>query len=126
MKRPLVSRKEEGFTLIELLVALVILAVGAAGLISAMRQSAAVQERLETKTLATWVAQNRLTELHAERAWPDIGESSDNVLMGGKNWNVHVTVEATPNPDIRKVIVSTSALPASASVISLTGFMGRN
>jgi general secretion pathway protein I len=128
MNMPRISPKEKGFTLLEVLIALVILAVAAAGLMSAMRQSVVQQERLEIKAFATWVAQNRLAELHAARDWPGVGEGGDTLSMAGRDWNVRVIVEDTPNPDIRKVTVGVSAAAprADTSAVTLTGFLGRN
>lgn len=114
-----------GFTLLEVLVALTILAVGATGLIGAVRQSLLQEEALETRTLASWVAENRLAELRAERGWPDMGTSTGHVSMAGRDWSVRVGIKATPNPYMRKIEVAVAPLPAQEPVATLIGFLGK-
>ncbi|OWK38753.1 putative type II secretion system protein I precursor [Pseudomonas oleovorans subsp. oleovorans] len=56
-------KAQRGFTLIELLVALAIFALIAASVLTASARSVRTASQLENKTLAMWVADNRLTEL---------------------------------------------------------------
>ena len=86
------SRSDEsGFTLLEVLIALVILAVGATGLINVVRQDLRQQGDLERKTLATWVAENQMAELHAARLWIASGTTIGHASMAGRDWSVTVT-----------------------------------
>ena len=56
-------RRGRGFTLLEVLVALAIFAVVAASVLSASARSLKTAARLEDKTFATWLADNRLQEI---------------------------------------------------------------
>ena len=55
-------RRGNGFTLVEVLVALAVLAVGLMAALTAIGQLTANEAYLRDRTLATWVAHNRLVE----------------------------------------------------------------
>ncbi len=56
-------RSQHGFTLVEVLVALVVVAIGLAALMMAVSGTARTSGYLRDKTLAQWIALNRLTEV---------------------------------------------------------------
>ena len=118
----------DGFTLLEVVIALAILAIAAAGLTAAAQQSLAQAGILEQKTFASWVAQNRMAEIRGAHKLPDIGTTHDKVKMAGREWAVSVTVEQTPNPDIRRMDIAVALSQSSThhpSPMHLIGFMGR-
>ena len=55
--------RSRGFTLVEVLVALMIVAIGLAALMTAVSATARTSGYLRDKTLAQWIALNRLTEV---------------------------------------------------------------
>jgi len=57
------GRSSRGFTLVEVLVALVIVAMGLAALMTAVSGAARTSGYLRDKTLAQWIALNRLSEV---------------------------------------------------------------
>ncbi len=63
-------KRARGFTLLEVLVALAIFAMVAASVLSASARSLQNASRLEDKTLAMWIADNRLNELQMEQTPP--------------------------------------------------------
>jgi general secretion pathway protein I len=121
-------RAAAGFTLLEVLVAVAILALAMAAIISAGTEAAANAGALREKTLALWVAHNRLTEIELQPNWPDVGDSNDDVDMGGIRWRWKVHVKATQDDNLRRVDVDVvkSAQPDSkAAYASLTGFIAK-
>ena len=96
-------RRAAGFTLIEVLVAVAILAVAMGALISGMARYADNAATLREKTLALWVAHNRLTELDLEPGWPSTGKSDGDVELAGIKWRWFVEVLETPDPDVRRI-----------------------
>lgn len=64
-----------GFTLIEVLIALTIVAIGLAAAVRATTQVTAGAEDLKMRTLALWIAEDRLADHSARRSWPDPGSS---------------------------------------------------
>lgn len=101
--------RTRGFTLLEVMIALAVLSVCSAGLITAVSQTVRQGGRLEEKTLATWVANNRIAEMRATRAYPRIGRESATASMGGRNWTLDIQTFRTPTRDLRRVEVGVAA-----------------
>ncbi|HEU0195846.1 MAG TPA: type II secretion system minor pseudopilin GspI [Nevskiaceae bacterium] len=95
-----------GFTLLEVLVAVAILAIALGAIIASGGQYADAAAQMRDRTLALWVAHNRLTEIQMAPVWPEVGTSSDHVKMGGRQWTWHVKVSSTPDPTLRRVHVT--------------------
>lgn len=118
--------KVPGFTLIEVMVALVVVSLGMLGVIQAVGQTASNSSYLRDKTLAHWVAMNKLTEVRLQKSAPAIDKSSDEVEMGGRDWRWTMTVTQTPVETIRRIDVSVRAEDAAenSSLAFVTGFYG--
>lgn len=117
---------QQGFTLLEVLIALTILAIGAAGLMTASSHALRQQQALEARVFATWIAQNKITELRAAGVWADTAGNDEKVTMAGREWSLRTTVSTTPNPNIRKIEVAVSDdTLLKNSPVSLIGFMGK-
>ena len=108
-------RQARGFTLIEVLVAIAILAVSLAASVRAGGSAIRTAEDLRQRTLASWVAENRLAELRAHRIWPPIGEDSGELTMAGESLRWQQSVSATPNPTFRRIEINVTALGSGAA-----------
>jgi general secretion pathway protein I len=75
-----------GFSLIEVLVALTIIAIALSAIIRATAVMTGNTAHLKEKTYAHWIAMNRVAELRVTKAWPEVGNSSDDVEMFGEEW----------------------------------------
>lgn len=121
-----------GFTLLEVLVALAIFALVAASVLTATARSLQIAARLEDKTLAMWIADNRLSEMQLAREPVADGREQGEVAFAGRRWQWQSEVEATSEADMRRVTlwVAPMAQDLSAagvrerSVVSLNGFIG--
>jgi general secretion pathway protein I len=80
------SGKERGFTLLEVLIALAIVALAVGALLGTVSSSASNVIYLKEKTLAEWVALNRLTEVRIAQQMPDKGKRTGNAEMAGMRW----------------------------------------
>lgn len=115
---------ENGFTLVEVLVALAIIAFGLVAVFSQLSQSATAAARLREKTLAHWVAVDRLTELRLSGAFPGEGVSSDEIEMANTRWRYEVKVSATDTDDLRRADVSVAyADSPDRPLATVTGFL---
>jgi len=119
-------RAQSGFTLLEVLVAVTILAIALAAIIAGGARYASAAGDLRDKTLALWVAHNRLTEIELLPTWPDVGSSRDDVEMGGQHWTWHVTVTATQDATLRQVHIQVMPRDDHHSLVSLDAYLSRN
>ena len=92
-----------GFTLIEVLVALVILAIALAAAARAANIATVSAEESKLRTLATWVAQNRVALLTATRSFPASGVATGKSTLGGIDFDWQQTSSDTPNAAFRKI-----------------------
>jgi general secretion pathway protein I len=88
--------RARGFTLLEVLIALVIVTLSAAALLGAVTSSASNVDYLREKTLAEWVALNRLTEIRIDRDMPQLGRRKGSAVMGGQRWEWEEEVTELP------------------------------
>lgn len=98
-----------GFTLIEVLVAVAIFAISVTALTGTFQSNINNAARLKEKTLATWVAQNKLVELKAQynlnRSVPSTSLKRDKVEFAGRNWVIETSGEKTLQGILLNVII---------------------
>jgi len=97
-----VSAGSKGFTLLEVLVALTVLAIALAAVIESAGRAVGNARYLRDKTLANWVALNRLTEVQVLNQWPSVDVHRGTVPMAGREWHWTLTVTGTPDKDVRR------------------------
>jgi len=85
-----------GFTLIEVLIALAVVALAVGALLGTITSAASNISYLKDKTLAEWVALNRLTEIRISQQMPDPGKRAGNTVMGGMRWQWEQEVTELP------------------------------
>jgi general secretion pathway protein I len=96
-------RGASGFTLVEILVALAVVAVALAAGMRAVAQSADAATLLKQRTLALWVAQNRLASAQLEAPWPAVGGRNGQAAQAGAAFVWRESVSGTPNPAFRRI-----------------------
>jgi len=118
--------RTKGFTLVEVLVALAIVAIALAAGFRSVAQSAESATALKARTLALWVAQNRLAVAQLETPGPAIGERSGSEDQAGASFVWHETVVGTPNPAFRRVEIAVAEASRPDYVLArLIGYVGR-
>jgi len=85
-----------GFTLLEVLIALAIVALSVGALLGTITSSASNIAYLRDKTMAEWVALDRLTEIRIAQQMPDKGKRTGNSEMGGMRWQWEQEVTELP------------------------------
>jgi len=114
-----------GFTLVEVLVALAIVAVALAAGFRSVAQSAETATALKARTLALWVAQNRLAAAQLEMPGPGVGERDGSETQAGALFAWHQSVSGTPNPAFRRVVITVAGAAQPDYVLAhLVGYVG--
>lgn len=92
----------------------------------ALGESADSATLLKARTLALWVAQNRLAAAQLAPLWPAIGERSGDAVQAGARFVWRETVSGTPNPSFRRIDIRVAdpALPDYA-LARITGYIGQ-
>ncbi len=126
---PRASRAMGGFTLLEVMVALLIFALFAAAVQRAGSQYYSQFERIEGKTLATWIAENRIARLQLGNSLPAVSDNSEEMDFADRHWRVETRVSTTQAPSIRRVDVTVFLFDNGdgnpKQQLTFTGFVGR-
>jgi general secretion pathway protein I len=120
-------RSQQGFTLIEVLAALIIVALGMMAVIQAVTQTINNANYLREKTIAHWVAMNKVTEVRLSATVPSGGDSSGDVEMAGTTWHWRMTIDATAVIGMQRIDVNVAPKSAGdkASIATASGFYGK-
>lgn len=95
--------RPRGFTLVEVLVALGIVAIALATGLKATASLTDNARRQSDVLLGRLCAENALVGLRLSQQMPGIGETVAACPQAGENFDVALTVAATPNPNFRRV-----------------------
>ena len=118
-----------GFTLIEVLVALMIVAMGLAALMLAVSGTARTSGYLRDKTLAQWMALNRLSEVRLNLT--KFGQNADTgeINFANRTWHYDTRYFDTSIATMKRVVVRVYEGNAKAKGNPLsesTGFLGQS
>ncbi len=124
--RTVFIKKQSGFTLIEIIVALLVISIALGAIISTTASSVNMADHVRNKTMALWVAQNYISEMAAEKKWPDTGKTSATIEMNKHDWMLQSNIIQTANSNMKKVEISVFFDDKDKQpLLSLTGFINR-
>jgi general secretion pathway protein I len=112
-----------GFTLLEVLVALAIIAIALTAAVRASGVSLDSSAQVRERMFATWIAQNRLAELTARRAFPDLGRHNGEATQAGRKFTWEEIVGPTPNDNFRRVEIQVHAAGQDHVAATLVGYL---
>lgn len=112
-----------GFTLVEMLVAVAVLAIALSAILAGMARYTGNAASLRERTVALWVAHNRLTLIELARAWPDIGSSDGEMEMAGSKWKWQAKVQKTADDHLRRIDITVKTRDRKGDAASLTAFL---
>jgi len=92
--------------LLEVLVALVIVGTALGASLRAIGSLTQNSSDLRASMMATWSAENKLSQIRLAHEWPPLGESRFDCPQGELHLVCQENVFATPNPFFRRVEVS--------------------
>ena len=115
--------RARGFTLVEMLVAVAVLAIAMAAILSSMARYADQAAFLREKTVALWIAHNRLTLIELAPQFPNIGRTDGEQTMAGVKWKWVADVQKTSDDHLRRVNLSVRSEARKDDAITLSGFI---
>ncbi|MGI9289649.1 MAG: type II secretion system minor pseudopilin GspI [Gammaproteobacteria bacterium] len=113
------SEAQRGFTLIEVVVALAVVIIAFMAMYGSMMQSVATTTLMQEKTIATWIAFDRITELRINNEFPDDDERTDELEMAGQEWVYTIEFVPTQSDNILQVIVKVSPALEPDNILGL-------
>jgi general secretion pathway protein I len=119
--------RQRGFTLVEVLVALMIVAIALAALMIAVSGTARTSGYLRDKTLAQWIALNRITEVRLNSN--QFGQNTDTgeIDFGNRKWHYDTRYFDTSISSMKRVVVRVYAGDAKTKgnpLVESVGFTG--
>ncbi len=116
-----------GFTLVEVVVALAIVSVGMLAVFKTIGDTAYNVEYLRDRTIAAWIADNRITEMRLAGQLPSIDETEGEIEMAGRRWFWVARVSQTPVEGLRRIDVGVRREDDAegTALASLAGFVGQ-
>jgi general secretion pathway protein I len=118
-------KNQQGFTLVEVLVALAIVAIAFTALIRVVGFSADTTAILQDRSLALWVAQNRMARHQLDRVWPAIGTREGTDEMADQKWYWKEKITASIHKDIRQIDIEVGDAETKHVLASLVGAVRR-
>jgi general secretion pathway protein I len=120
-------QRARGFTLVEVLVALMIVAVGLTALMVAVNGTARTSGFLRDKTLAQWIALNRLSEVRLNVV--KFGQNTDTgeLDFGSRKWHYDTRYFDTSIATMKRVVVRVylgDAKTKGNPIAQAVGFLG--
>jgi general secretion pathway protein I len=124
---PLPKHHAQGFTLVEVLVALMIVALGLGALMVAVNGTARTSGYLRDKTLAQWIALNRLSEVRLNVT--KFGQNTDagELDFANRKWHYDTRYFDTSISTMKRVVVrvySGDAKTKGNPIAQSIGFLG--
>jgi general secretion pathway protein I len=113
------NRRSAGFTLLEVLVALVIVGTALGASLRAVGSLTQNSADLRASMMATWSAENRLTQIRLAHEWPALGQRRFDCPQGELHLVCEENVFTTPNPFFRRVEVSVFDAEGNRRIIKL-------
>ena len=102
--------------------ALFVFAIAGVGLISMQTQSIDTYARVETRALASIVAENQLIDAMALNTPPPVGMRDGETQLGGRTWRWRLDVFATDDPATLRMEASAFALGQEAAAATVSAY----
>jgi general secretion pathway protein I len=118
------SKRTAGFTLVEVMVALAIAGLSLAAVAASISQMIQAGSAMQERTYASWIAQNKITELRLSNELPEVSESNGEVEFAALEWAWSATISESGVENLFRVDVEVSHAGSDDVIRTVTGFIG--
>ena len=112
------------FTLVEVMVALAIIALSLTAVAAKMGRMIDTSNAMRERTYASWIAQNKITELRLANVIPEVTATSGEVEYANNTWDWRAVVSESGIENLYRVDVSVSYAGNDNVIRTVTGFIG--
>ena len=120
----MLRRKATGFTLVEVMVALAIIALSLTAVAAKMARMIDTSNSMQERTFASWIAQNKITELRLANVIPEVTTTSGDVEYASRTWRWRAVVSETGIENLYRVDVEITSDQSNVVIRKVTGFIG--
>ncbi|MCP3662586.1 MAG: type II secretion system minor pseudopilin GspI [Gammaproteobacteria bacterium] len=117
------GHRHAGFTLLEVLVALAVLAITMTALVGSAGNHARNQTYLEQRSLAQWVAMNRMSESRLDQQAPVVGVKQGDLHFAKQNWQWQTKISETPDKNVYQIEVVVHREGDETELAQVAGFL---
>ena len=117
--------RQKAFTLIEVMVALMVIVISLMAIIDSTSSSTWRAVYLKEKTIAGWIAQNRIALYRGKKTWGKVSNTNGKVTMAEVDWQWKMKVSETDDDELRRIDVEVYLEDDDAIKASATGFIGK-
>jgi general secretion pathway protein I len=118
------AKHSGGFTLIEVMVALVVASLALVAVMASISQMIDAGTAMRDRTYASWIAQNKITEIRLSNVEPEVSESNGEVEFAGLDWGWTATISETGVEFLYRIDVAVSFAGSRDVIRTVTGFVG--
>jgi general secretion pathway protein I len=118
------SERAAGFTLVEVMVALAIAGLSLAAVAASISQMVDAGSAMQERTYASWIAQNKITELRLANVIPEVSTTTGEVEYAALEWAWRATISESGVDNLFRVDVEVSYAGSDDIIRTVTGFIG--
>ncbi len=112
------------FTLVEVMVALAIIALSLTAVSAKMGRMIDTSNSMRERTYASWIAQNKITELRLANVLPEVSATSGEVEYASTTWRWRAVISESGIENLFRVDVAVSYEDGDDVIRTVTGFIG--
>ncbi len=120
----MIRKRIQAFTLVEVMVALAIIALSLTAVGAKMGRMIDTSNSMRERTYASWIAQNKITELRLANVVPEVTATSGEVDYANTTWRWRAVISESGIDNLFRVDVSISFENDDDVIRSVTGFIG--
>jgi len=122
--RRMIRHRTNAFTLVEVMVALAIIALSLTAVAAKMGRMIDTSNAMRERTYASWIAQNKITELRLANVLPEVSATSGEVEYASTTWRWRAVISESGIENLFRVDVTIFYENGDDAVRTVTGFIG--